>query len=67
MDQTVKAIEHDLYSILTDSTDTPELYASLDEADAMPSSVSSGLLCLIGTISDNSQPQLTLSIKCHKL
>ena len=34
--------EQGLDSILTDSLETPELDASLDEPDAVPSSVSSG-------------------------
>ena len=53
LDQTVKGFRHGLDSILTDSIDTSELDASFDETDAMPSSISSGLLCLISTISYN--------------
>ena len=37
--------EQGLDSILTDSLETPELDTSLDEPDAIPSSVSSGFLC----------------------
>ena len=59
--------EHGLEFILMDSVDTPELDASLDEANAMHSSVSSGILCLVNTISDNSRPQLAPSVKSQKL
>ena len=46
LDQEVEGFEHGLDSILTDSPDTPELDASFDDADAVPSSVSSGFLHL---------------------
>ena len=59
--------EHGLDSILTDSINTPELDASVEEADAIPSSVSSGFPCLVNTVSDASRLQLDLSIKSHKL
>ena len=42
--------EHGLDSILTDFIDIPELDESFEEVDAMPSSVSSGFLCSVGTI-----------------
>ena len=54
MDQAVEDLEHGLDSILIDSMDTPVLDASLGEAEAVPSSVSSGFLCLISTLSDTS-------------
>ena len=41
-DQAVERTEHGLDSILMDSVSTLELGASFDEADAMPSSISSG-------------------------
>ena len=41
LDQALEDFEHRLYSILTDSVNTPELDASLYEADAIPSLVSS--------------------------
>ena len=56
-----------LDSILTDSLETPELDTSLDEPDAITSSVSSDFLCSINTLSDNSKLQLAPSIRSHKL
>ena len=47
LDQAVDNFKPGLDSILTDSIDTPELDASFDEVHAMPSSVSSGFLCLV--------------------
>ena len=47
--------EQSLDSILTDSLETPESDASLDEPDAITSSVSSGFLHSVGTLSDNSK------------
>ena len=44
LDQTMAAFDQGLDSILTDSLETPELDASLDEPDTIPSSVSSGFL-----------------------
>ena len=41
--------------------------ASLDEPDAIPSSVSSGFLHSVSTLSDNSRLQLAPSIRSHKL
>ena len=67
LDQAVEHFEHSLDSNLIDSHDTPELGASFDEADAMPSSVSSGFLFLVSTISDTCRLQLAPSIKSHKL
>ena len=59
--------EQGLDSILTDSLETPELDTSLDEHDAIPSSVSSGFLCSVNILSDNSKPQLAPCIGSHKL
>ena len=59
--------EQGLDSILTHSLETPELDTSLDEPDAIISSVSSGFLHLVITLSDNSKPQLAPSITSHKL
>ena len=60
-------LEHALDSIHKDSINTPELDVSLDEVDAIPSSVSSAYLCLVSTLSDTFRLQLTPSIKSHKL
>ena len=54
LDQAMADFEQGLDSILTNSLETPELDASLDKPDAIPSSVSSGFLCLVSTLSDNS-------------
>ena len=67
LDQAIKDFEHGLDSILTDSVDTPELDASFDEADVMPSSVSLQFLCFISTHSDNSRLQTAPSNKCQTL
>ena len=67
LDQAVADFEQGLDSILTDSLETPELDTSLEEPDASTSSVSSGFLCLVSTISDNSKPQLAPSICTCKL
>ena len=40
---------------------------SLEEPDAITSSVSSGFLCSVSTLSDNSELQLAPSIHTHKL
>ena len=47
--------EHGLDSILTNSLETPELDTSLDEPDAITSSVSSRFLHSFSTLSDNSK------------
>ena len=67
MDQGVEVFTHGLVALLTDSVNTPELDASFDEGDAMPSSVSSGFLCLVSTISVTSKLQLTPNIKSHRI
>ena len=50
-----------------DSTKTPEFDTSLDEPDAITSSVSSGFLHSVGTIPDTSTLKLATSIRSHKL
>ena len=55
LDQTVADFDQGLDSILTDFIEMPELDASLDEPDAVTSSVSSRFLCLVSTISDISK------------
>ena len=67
LDQAMADFYQDLVSILTDSLETPEFDASLDEPDAVPSSVSSGFLHLVSTLSDNSKLQLATSIRSRKL
>ena len=67
LDQIMADFEEGLDSILINSLETPELDASLDEPDAIPSSVSSGFFCPVSTLSDNSKLQLAPSIKSHKL
>ena len=47
----------------TDSIETPELDASFEELDGVPSSVSVGFLCSVSTISDTSKLQFSPSIK----
>ena len=58
LDQAVADFEQGFDSILTNSIKTWELYISLDEPDAITSSVSSGLPCSVSTFSDNSKLQL---------
>ena len=67
LDQAVTDFKQGLDSILTDSLETPELDISLEEPDAITSSVSSGFLCSVSTVSDTSKPQLAPSICTHKL
>ena len=67
LDQAVVDFEEGLDSILTDSLETPELVTSLDEPDVITSSVSSGFLCSVTTLSDNSKLQLAPSIQTHQL
>ena len=67
LDQAVADFEQGLDSILTNSLETPVLDTSLDKPDAITSSVSSGFLHLVSTLSDNSKPQLAASIISHKL
>ena len=49
------------------SIDTPDLNACFNEADAVPSSVSSGFLHLVSTVCDASGLEFARSIKSHKL
>ena len=68
LDQAVADFAQGLDSILTDSLETLELDTSLEDPDAITSSsVSSGFLCSVSTVSDNSEPQLAPSIWTHKL
>ena len=67
LDQAMADFEQCLDSILTNSLEIPEMDASLDEPDTITSSVSSGFLCLVSTLSDNSKLQLAPSIRSHKL
>ena len=67
LDQTMADFEQGLDSILSDSLETPELDMSSDEPDAVTSSVSSGFLLLVNTVSDISKPQLAPIIRSHKL
>ena len=67
LDQAVADFEQGLDSILTDSLEAPELDTSLEEPDVITSSVSSGFLCLVSTLSDNSKPQLAPTIWTCKL
>ena len=67
LDQAMADFEQGLDSILTNSLETPELDTSLDEFDAITSSVSSGFLHLVSTLSDNSKLQLTSNIISHEL
>ena len=67
LDQAVADFEQGLDSILTDSLQIPEFDTSLDEPDAIPSSVSSVFLCSVGTLSDNSKLQLAACIRSQKL
>ena len=67
LDQAFADFEQGLDSILTDSLKTLELDTSLDETDAVTSSICSRFLCLVSTLSDNSKLQLAPSIHTHKL
>ena len=67
LDQAMIDFEQGLDSILTDSLETLELDTSVDEPDAITSSVSSGFLCSVSTLSDTSKLQLAPSIRSHKL
>ena len=67
VDQAVADFKQGLDSIFTDSIKTPELDTSLDKPDAITSSVSSGLFCLVSTISNTSELQLATNIRSHKL
>ena len=55
LDQALVDFEQGLVSVLTDSIETPQLDTSLDEPDAITSSVSSRFSHSVSTISDNSK------------
>ena len=63
LDQAVADFEQGLDSILTDSLEALELDTSPEEPDAMTSSVSSGFLHSVSTLSDNSKLQLAPTIQ----
>ena len=67
LDQAVADFEQGLDSILIDPPETPEWDTSLDEPDAITSSISSGFLCSVSTLSDNSKLQLASSLRLCKL
>ena len=67
LDQVVADFEQGLDSTLIVSPETPELDTSLDKPDVITSSVSSGFLHSVSTLSDNSKLQLAPSIENHKL
>ena len=67
LDQEMEDFECGLDSVLWDSINTTQRDVSLDEADAVSSSVSLGFLYLVITVSDTSRLQLVPSIKSHKL
>ena len=67
LDQAVADFKQGLDSILTDSLETPDLDTSLQESDAITSSVSSKFLHSVSTVSDNSRLQLAPSICTRKL
>ena len=55
LDQAVADFEQGLDSILNDSLEKLELDTSVNEPDVIPSLVSSGFLCSVSTLSDNSK------------
>ena len=67
LDQAVADFEQGLGSILTDSLKTLELDTSLEEPDAITSSVTSGFLHSVSTLSDNSKLQPASNIHTRKL
>ena len=68
LDEAVVDFEQGLDSILlTISLETQELDTSMDDPDAITSSVFSGLLHLVSTLSDLSKPHPAPSIRSHKL
>ena len=67
LDQAVADFQQGLDSILNDSIESPEFDMSLDGPGAITSSVSSGILCLVSSISDISKPQPAPSIMSNKL
>ena len=67
LDQAVEEFEYGLVSIIMDYIDTPELGASFDETETVPSSLSYTFLCSFSTIYDTFRTQLAPSIKSCKL
>ena len=67
LDQALTGFEHGLDSVPTGTINTSELDVSFDEADTIPSSVSSWFLCSISNISDHSRPHLAPSMNSCKL
>ena len=67
LDQAVADFEWGLDSILNDSIETQKLDTSFDEPDVITSSVSSGFLHLVTTVSNTSKLQLAPRIRSHKL
>ena len=63
LDQAMADFEQRWDSILTNFLETPELETSVDQPDAITSSVSSDFLCSISTLSDTSKLQLAPSIR----
>ena len=67
LDHAVADFDQGMDSILTDSLETLELDTSMEEPDAVTSSsVSSGFLCSVSTLSDNSKPQFASTIHTYK-
>ena len=67
LDHAVADFEQVLDSILIDSIKTLKLDTSFDEPNVITSSISSGFLCSVSTVSDTSKPQHAPSIKSHTL
>ena len=67
LDQLVEDFGHGMDSILMDTFKMPELDACLDEADAIPSSVSWDFLCSVSVVFDTSRLQLAPNITSHKV
>ena len=67
LDQALADFEQGLDSIPSNSFVTPEWDTSLDEPDAITSSLSYGVLCSVSTLSNNSKTELAPCIRSHKL
>ena len=63
LDQAGQDFKHVLDSIFMDSTENFEINVSFEKCDAAASLVSLGLICLVYPVSDNSELELTPSIK----
>ena len=61
LNQTVADFDLGLDSILTDSFEILALYACFDESEVISSSISSGFLHLVSTVSDSSKPHIACS------